>query len=104
MAGGRESRKWNRVVGVAARAHAPSNEFDVVRRDIELRGGRAGELRLDLFGCKMCSSADRGGETARVVTGRNRPWIFCGVELGDHTNVRRLEAERVGDNLRQHRT
>src|SRR5262249_24975005 len=98
-----EPRKWNCVVGVTARASASTGKFDVSRCDIELRGRRARELRLDLFSGKMRDAANRGGETAGVITGRNRPCVLCGVELGDHANVGRLKAESVGDNLRQHR-
>ena len=104
VAGGGEPRERNGVVGIAACActRPPVNSISS-RRNVELRRGRTRELRLDLFGREMGGAADRGGEAARIIAGRDRPGVACGVELGDDADVGWLEAECVGNDLRQHR-
>ena len=47
MTGRCEPRKWDAVVGIAARTHVPFGKFDLVTRDVELGGCRL-ELCLEL--------------------------------------------------------
>ena len=51
----------------------------------------------------MRCTADRGGETAGIIAGGDRPGVAGGVEFGNDANVGGLQPERVGNDLREHR-
>ena len=102
VAGGGQPRKCDCVVGIAARSRPAARELDLVGADIELRGRQFSELRLDLHRGEMRRAADRGREAAGIIAGGDRPGIARGIELGDDADVGRFQAERIGDDLRQH--
>ncbi len=58
--------------------------------DVELRRRDARELGRDLVRREMRGAADRRGEPARIVAGRDRPGVARGIQLGDDADVGRL--------------
>ena len=87
---------------VRLQARGAAGQFDLGRRHPELRGRHRLQLAGDLLRAHQHRAAYRRGETVGVVARGDVPGRSARIELGQHVDVLRVEAQLRGNDLRRH--
>ena len=97
------SRENGAIVRIRRAGDAAAGEHDICGGDVERsRRAAARRSRRRRRRGEMRGAGDRGGETAGIIAGGDRPGVLGGIDLGDDTNSAGSKPELVGDDLREH--